>query len=121
MNGEITRTQLIALLRQLVDEKRTSTLYVHTDENHLIAVGVDAGEIVSLICGPKQGERAIPLVRRMGTGTFRVEDKVTARSRFGSRLPPRRVRESLAGGIDNQVEAERFRSQAHKELGRYLV
>jgi len=87
MNGEITRNQLVDLLKSLVKEGRTSTLYVHTDDNHLIAIGVDRGEIVSLICGPKQGERAIPLIRQMRTGTYRLDDSVTPHRRFGARLP----------------------------------
>ena len=87
MNGEITRNQLVDLLKGLVKDGRSSTIYVHTDDNHLIAVGVDRGEIVSLICGPKQGERAIPLIRKMRTGTYRVDDAVTPHRRFGAKLP----------------------------------
>jgi hypothetical protein len=87
MNDEITHAQLIDLLKRLVAERSTCTLYVHTDDNHLILVGVDRGEIVSLICGPKQGERAIPLIRRMGKGTYRLDDSVMRHSRPGVTLP----------------------------------
>ncbi|MEA3277881.1 MAG: hypothetical protein U9Q81_21875 [Pseudomonadota bacterium] len=87
MNGEITRNQLLELVKELVQQKRAGTLYVHTDDNHLIIVGVEGGNIVSLICGPKQGERAIPIVRRMKTGTYRLEDGVMTHRTSRSTLP----------------------------------
>ena len=87
MNREITRNQLVDLLRSLIAEGRTSTLYVHTDDNHLIAIGLKSGEIVSLLCGPRQGERALPQIRAMRSGTYRLDSKVTPHRRAGTGLP----------------------------------
>jgi len=87
MNREITRKQLVDLLRSLIAKGQTTTLYVHTDDNHLIAIGVEEGEIVSLICGPRQGERALPQIRKMHAGTYRLDDKVVPHRRAGTMLP----------------------------------
>jgi len=34
MKGEITRSQLVDLLKTLVEEQRTGTVYVHTDDKY---------------------------------------------------------------------------------------
>jgi hypothetical protein len=87
MNGEISRNQLVELLRTLIEGKKTGTLYVRTDDNHLILIGLNSGDVVSLICGPKQGERAIPLIRSMRNGTYRLEEGATHHRRLGAQLP----------------------------------
>lgn len=101
MNGEITRNQFVDLLRSLVTEGQTKTLYVHTDDNHLIAVGIERGEIVSLICGPRQGERAIPHIQAMRSGTYRLEDKVIPHRRAGTMLPSSETLLTLLAGQDD--------------------
>lgn len=106
MNGEITRNQLIDLLRELVEKRRTSTLYVRTDDNHLIVASVERGEIVSLLCGPRKGERAIPSIRKMRTGTYRMEESVTAHRRLGANLPPSEVLFSLMLEGGNEEETD---------------
>jgi len=88
MKGIITRTQLINLLKSLVNEQRTTTLYVRTNDNHLITFGVDRGEIVSMRCGAKRGERAIPMIRQMRAGTYRLDDEHTPLRNAGITLPP---------------------------------
>ncbi len=88
MNGNITRSQFIDLLSSLVKDRRTSTVYVRTDDNHLIIASVDSGEIVSLICGPKRGERAVPMIRKMHSGSFRLEEGASAHRGLGGQLPP---------------------------------
>lgn len=87
MNGETDRSGLLELLRGLVRERRTGTLYVHTDDNHLIAFGLDGGSIVSLLAGPRQGERAIPTVRAMRWGSFRLDEDIPPQRRRGCRVP----------------------------------
>jgi len=105
MKGEITRSQLVDLLKTLVEEQRTGTVYVHTDDNHLIAVGVDRGELTSLICGPKRGERAIPMIRNMRSGTFRLEDRAIPNRRGGANLPSTEVLLSmLADDADDKYD-----------------
>ncbi len=95
MNGQITRSGLGDLLKSLMDERRTTTVYVHTDDNHLIAVGLDHGELVYLICGPRQGERALPEIQKMQSGTYRLDDSASTRSRPGVRMPTRETLLSL--------------------------
>lgn len=90
MNNEITRDQLLDLLESFVGKGRSCTLYMRTDENHLIIIGLDHGEIVALTSGPKRGERAIPLVRDMQRARYRLEDGVTVHRSAGAGLPPSR-------------------------------
>lgn len=101
MKGEITRKQLVALLESLVAKRQTTTLYVRTDDNHLIAIGVAHGEIVSLICGPRQGERAIPQIRKMRSGTYRLDDKAMPHQRAGTSLPSSKTLLSLLSADDD--------------------
>jgi hypothetical protein len=100
MNQEITRDQLAALLQSQIAEKQTSTLYVHTDDNHLIAVGMEHGEIVSLTCGAKRGKRAIPLIQKMHSGTYRFDENVMPDRHATTELPTgNELLASLAGDV----------------------
>lgn len=101
MKAEITRKQLVGLLETLVAKRQTTTLYVRTDDNHLIAIGVDRGEIVSLICGPRQGERAIPQIRKMRSGTYRLDDNATPHRRAGTSLPSSKTLLTLLSADDD--------------------
>ena len=88
MKGPINRHQLIELLQSFIEKGHTTTLYVTTDDKQLITVGVDQGKIVSLRCGHKRGERAIPMIRKMQTGTYRLDEKSQPHPNVGVRLPP---------------------------------
>ena len=85
MSTEITRNQLIEKVKALVEDKRSSTVYARTDDNRSIIIGIDAGEIVSLVCGPKRGEQAIPVIRDMVKGTYQLQDKVMSFEHLGAR------------------------------------
>jgi hypothetical protein len=61
-------------LRELVASGAQGTLFVRTDDNHSIIVAVRGRRIVSLSCGPRRGEAAIPLIRQMRAGTVRLDD-----------------------------------------------
>ena len=88
MKDTITRGEFVHLLKCFIDEQRTTTLYVRTDDNQLIVVGLAAGEIVSLRCGHKRGEQAIPLIRSMNEGRYRLDDASSPHRNVGITLPP---------------------------------
>ena len=104
MNEEITRDQLAALLQSQMAERQTNTLYVHTDDNHLIAVGIERGEIVSLTCGARRGKRALPLIRNMHSGTYRFDENVMPDRRATTELPT--GKELLASLTDEAEDTE---------------
>lgn len=122
MNGEITRSGLGDLLKTLMDARRTTTVYVRTDDNHLIAFGLDGGELVYLICGPRQGERALPMIQRMRSGTYRLDDSAGSHRRPDVRLPTREALLSLlATGDDAPVgDGGRIEERLCKLLTRYM-
>lgn len=77
---------LYRLLADLVAKKRTNTLLGKTDTNHAVMIGIRGGEIVSLICAGKRGRSALPLIRKIESLTFRLED--TASPASGTDMPP---------------------------------
>ena len=74
MSDKITYKGLIELVRTMHKRKKTGTVFVRTDDNHSVIIGVREGDIVSLSCGPRFGLEAIPLISHLKTGSYRVED-----------------------------------------------
>ena len=106
MNDIITRNELVDLLKMLIGKRCSNTVYVRTDDNHLIAIGVEAGAIVSLMAGPRHGERAIATLQNLRSGTYRIEPSVAAQRRGG--LPSsdeilRRIAEEGTEGAGGDV------------------
>ena len=62
------------LVTDLVSKRGAHTIYGRTDNNHSVIVGVRDGEVVCINCGAKRGMAALPVLREMSWGTFRVED-----------------------------------------------
>lgn len=60
-------------LAELVTSRETGTLYLKNDRNHVAIVGVRAGKVVSLVCGPRRGRSAVELIRETRTGTVRLD------------------------------------------------
>jgi hypothetical protein len=122
MSGEITRSGLGDLLKTLMDERRSTTVYVATDDNHLIAVGLERGELVYLICGPRQGERALPMIERMRSGTYRLDDSASVHRRADVRLPTREALLSLLATGSNAPtgDGDRMEERLCKLLTRYM-
>jgi hypothetical protein len=83
MNDIITRNELVDLLKMLIGKRCSNTVYIRTDDNHLISIGVEDGAIVSLMAGPRQGERAIATLQNLRSGTYRIEPGVAAQRRGG--------------------------------------
>ena len=122
-NEPITRDQLIDLLRSLLEDRHTTSLYVHTDDNQLIVIGINQGEIVSLRCGSKRGEQAIPMIRDMNAATYRLYDQIAPRPNVGVKLPPSETLLSLlseAGGAEADDDCQWVHDVLCKVLGEYM-
>lgn len=63
-----------ALVSDLVTNEQTCTLFGRTDTNHSVIIGIDAGDITCIRCGPKRGGDAIGALREMQSGSFRVDE-----------------------------------------------
>lgn len=78
MTQQFSYADVVRMIRELVAKKDTATLYVRTDQNRVVMVGIRGGEIVTLSSGPKRGEKAIPILRDMTSAAVRVEDSALA-------------------------------------------
>jgi len=76
MEDNLTFSQLMELLTDLVDERQTGTLFIRSDDNHVITVGLEKGRINALFYGAKRGRNAIPLISQINTGSYRFESGV---------------------------------------------
>ncbi len=86
MSDRLDYQAFFDLLRTRVAGKGTHTLFGRTDSNHAVIIGLRGGEVVCVTCGAKRGVAAIPALRQMSWGTFRVEDSLVPLQSSG--LPP---------------------------------
>ena len=83
MNGRIGFTELVSLIRDLVQQGKTATVFIKTKDNHSIVIGLSEGDITSLTCGLHRGLAAIPIIRKMDAGTYRMEAGAPNTPSFG--------------------------------------
>jgi hypothetical protein len=86
MSDEISRADVIRKIRNLVAEKGTGTLYIRTNQNRVVMVAVQDGNIITLSSGPRHGENAIPMLREMSSAVVRVDN--TAVAYHSDQMPP---------------------------------
>lgn len=65
--------QIIAALRDLCAAGSTGTLFIATDDNHAVRVGLNGGEIVTLVAGDSRDEAAIPALRAIKGGSYQFK------------------------------------------------
>jgi hypothetical protein len=86
MAKSLSFPQLLEVLTDLVDKRSTGTLFIHSDDNHVITFGLDKGTISALYYGPKRGRKAIAPISNVASGTYRFE--ATALAGSSQELPP---------------------------------
>jgi hypothetical protein len=86
MANKLPFPQVLDVLTDLVDKRSTGTLFIHSDNNHVITLGLDHGKISALYYGPKRGRKAIAPISNVTSGSYRFE----ATGLIGTRqdLPP---------------------------------
>lgn len=115
MSTRITHPELLSLVRDLIAQGKTATLYITTDKNHSVVIGIDGGRIVALSSGLRHGEKAIPAIREMTEGNYRIES--FAVPAHAHTLPPTQTILSLMQGEDSTAEeAPDPQVAAHAEL-----
>jgi hypothetical protein len=73
MPKNVPYSQILNFLTELVDNKTTGTLFIHTENNRAITIALDKGEIHALYFGARRGRKAIPQIRDITGGSYRLE------------------------------------------------
>lgn len=67
-------SKILEFLTGLVDSKSSGTLFIHSDCNHAITVALDKGHIIALYFGGRRGRKAIPLISKISSGSYRFDE-----------------------------------------------
>jgi len=70
----ITYDGFLNLIESMVERRESGTLYIRTDTNRSVSIGLLDGNIAALVAGPKRGLAAIATILQMSQGTFRRDD-----------------------------------------------
>jgi len=62
--------ELLQVIRTLVREQRTGTMFIHTDSNHSVRIGMEDGRIISCAFGKYRGHDALPHIRQIHSGKY---------------------------------------------------
>lgn len=73
MQKTIPYSRILDFLTDLVDNKTSGTLYIHSECNHAITIALDNGQINAMYFGARRGRRAIPLIRNISRGSYRLD------------------------------------------------
>jgi hypothetical protein len=73
MHKDVPYSQIIDVLTELVDNKASGTLYVHSVCNHAITIAMVSGRINAVYFGARRGHKAIPLISNIARGSYRFE------------------------------------------------
>ncbi len=87
-NGWLDNRAVMAELGRLCQQKKSGTVLIATQDNHLARVLLEAGEIISMVFGQKHGQEAIPLVSNITAGRIRFSDGKAGGMRDSESLPP---------------------------------
>ncbi len=86
MSDQITYEGFLNLIESMVERKESGTLYVRTDTNHSVFVGIRNGAIEAFTSGPRHGLEAITTILQMSYGSCRRNETVI--SFHTNELPP---------------------------------
>ncbi|MGD8588397.1 MAG: DUF4388 domain-containing protein [Chromatiales bacterium] len=137
MQDHLTFSHLLDLLSELVDERKSGTLFIRSDSNHIITLGLENGRITALFYGAKRGQNAIPRICQINSGSFRFEsdllsgvhqelpstpeilNQLRSRDSVESSDPAGIVKPGASNGISRE-KRDRLCRQLKELLGNYL-
>ncbi|MCP3870792.1 MAG: hypothetical protein GY703_22400 [Gammaproteobacteria bacterium] len=73
MQENSTYQQLLNVLTELVDNRSSGSLYIHSNCNHAISFSLNKGSIYAVFFGPKRGLKALPWISSISGGSYRFE------------------------------------------------
>lgn len=86
MTEPVTYESFVDLVDAMVKNRESGSLYLCTERNHSVYIGIRNGEIESLVSGPRRGLEAMKMVLGMVSGRCR-RDKLSVAIPSGD-LPP---------------------------------
>ena len=86
MTETVTYEGFVNLIESMVRNRESGSLYLRTDTNRSVCIGIRQGEIEALVSGPRRGLTAVKTILGMSSGTYRRDDTSLA-FHFGD-LPP---------------------------------
>ncbi len=76
MADRISYEDFLSLVESMVQHQESGTLYIRTDANRSVIVGVQNGNIKAFTSGPKRGLEAVTTILQMSYGSCRRDDTV---------------------------------------------
>jgi hypothetical protein len=73
MEDNLSFSQLLDLLTDLVDKKTSGTLFIRSACNHAVTIGLEKGRIYALFYGAKRARNAIPMIGKITSGSYKFE------------------------------------------------
>jgi hypothetical protein len=84
----LTYPELVDEMRRWCADKRTGTMLIATEDNHLAKILFESGAITLLSYGLKNGLEAIPLLTQIGHARLKVSPGRAGAQPAGKTLPP---------------------------------
>ncbi len=78
MSETFTLSQLLDVLQDLIQKQQSGSLFITSEDGHFGTLGLDAGEIVSVMYAPKRGVAALPLIAGLQRGSYRFDPAAVA-------------------------------------------
>ncbi len=83
-NETLALRDLVGILQTLCTERRTGTMFVHTDTNHSARIGMTQGRIRFIAFGRYRGLDAVEQLKKMQYGKYSFSESIL---KSGSELP----------------------------------
>jgi hypothetical protein len=96
----------LAYIEQMVRHKESGALFMRTDLNHSVVLGVDQGEIVAIAAGPKRGLEAIDRITEMSSCSLRRDERMVLGLLAGGLPSTNEILQRLNEGRSEQAAAE---------------
>ena len=74
MTETVTYEGFLALVESMVRNRESGSLYLRTDTNRSVCIGIRQGEIEALVSGPRRGLTAIKTILGMSSGSCRRDE-----------------------------------------------
>ena len=73
MTPSFAYPQLLEILQELIHRRESGTLFIRSECNHLTTFTLQNGRVTAVSFGPRRGDRAIPHIREISSGTYRFD------------------------------------------------
>ena len=105
MPEQVTFESFLRLIEDMVENKESGVLYLRTDSNRSVFVGIRNGEIETLVSGLRRGMKAIKTILEMSSGSYR-RDRNSLALQSGDLPPTAEILQILKDRDLGDVESE---------------